>query len=89
MGKSSGSKIKPIGLRGYVLVLLALWTVFVGSVLFWTLLRQKPDTLETARCGARSAFQKDLAYRRWAASHGGVYVAVTQDTPPNPYLADV
>lgn len=34
---------------------------------------------------ARISYQKDLAYRRWAASVGGVYVDDTKVTP-NPYL---
>jgi diguanylate cyclase (GGDEF)-like protein len=38
---------------------------------------------------ARINFDKDLLYRRWASKHGGVYVPVTADTPPNPYLEHV
>jgi len=33
--------------------------------------------------------KKDLAYRSWVASHGGVYVPVTERTPPNPYLSHI
>lgn len=36
---------------------------------------------------ARTAYEKDILYRRWAARHGGVYVPVTGETPPNPNLA--
>ena len=39
-----------------------------------------------ARSEARIAYNKDLVYRRWNASHGGVYVPVSDQTPPNPYL---
>ena len=35
---------------------------------------------------ARAAHDKDVRYRRWNASHGGVYVAVSDSTRPNPYL---
>ena len=38
---------------------------------------------------ARINFDKDLLYRRWASKHGGVYVPVTPETPPNPYLEHV
>ncbi len=34
----------------------------------------------------RAAIDKDVAFREWGASHGGVYVPVTKHTPPNPYL---
>ncbi|WP_345991874.1 HD domain-containing phosphohydrolase [Sulfurimonas sp. HSL-1716] len=32
---------------------------------------------------------KDLAYRSWVSSHGGVYVPITKRTPPNPYLSHI
>jgi putative nucleotidyltransferase with HDIG domain/diguanylate cyclase (GGDEF)-like protein len=33
--------------------------------------------------------KKDLAYRTWVASHGGIYVPITKKTPPSPYLAHI
>jgi len=36
---------------------------------------------------AKSTFDKDILYRRWNAGNGGVYVAPTSKTPPNPHLA--
>lgn len=38
---------------------------------------------------AQASHNKDLLYRRWATIHGGVYVSVTDETPPNPYLTYV
>ncbi len=35
---------------------------------------------------ARAQIDNDLLQRRWAASHGGVYVPVDATTPPSPYL---
>ncbi|EHP30379.1 metal dependent phosphohydrolases (HDIG & GGDEF domains) [Sulfurimonas gotlandica GD1] len=32
---------------------------------------------------------KDLAYRSWVASHGGVYVPITDKTLPNTYLSHI
>ena len=37
----------------------------------------------------RSIFQELVVVRRWNARHGGVYVPVTKDFQPNPYLEDV
>jgi len=42
---------------------------------------------ELAKREALASYNKDLVYRRWAASHGGVYVPVNEQTPPNPYLS--
>lgn len=38
---------------------------------------------------ARAHFQKDKAFRFWAATHGGFYVPITEHTPPSPYLAHI
>lgn len=37
---------------------------------------------------ARAYFTQILVTRRWNAEYGGVYVEVSEDTQPNPYLAD-
>ena len=38
---------------------------------------------------AEAYFDKDPAVRLWGAKHGGVYVPVSEDSPPNPYLTHV
>ncbi len=75
------------GLKVHILILMGLWTILVGGVLGWTLFRHGTERLESARLEARSAFEKDLVYRRWAAGHGGVYVPATDETPPNEHLS--
>lgn len=41
---------------------------------------------ESALLQARGSFKKDLSYRLWFAIEGGVYVPISDFTPPNPYL---
>jgi signal transduction histidine kinase len=77
------------GLKVHILVLMGLWTILVGGVLAWTLFRHAVEMFESARLEARSAFEKDLVYRRWATGHGGVYVPATDETPPNEHLSHV
>ncbi len=89
MTKSTSSKTRWNVLRNYLWTILILWTVFVGMVLFWSLYQHKFETIEAARVHARSAFEKDMVYRRWAAMHGGLYVPVTEWTPPNPHLVSI
>jgi signal transduction histidine kinase len=89
MAEPSNSKARWTGLTNYFWAILSLWTVFVGLVLLWSLLQERRETLEAARIQARSAFKKDLVYRQWATVHGGVYVPVTEQTPPNPHLTFV
>ena len=44
---------------------------------------------DLAKHEAEVSVKKDLAYRSWVASHGGVYVPITKRTPPNPYLSHI
>ncbi|MGB5684936.1 MAG: ATP-binding protein, partial [Candidatus Electrothrix sp.] len=46
----------------------------------------KETTIQLAENNARMFWEKDMLYRKWAAFHGGVYVPVSEKTPPNPYL---
>ncbi|WLE99037.1 MAG: ATP-binding protein [Candidatus Electrothrix communis] len=43
-------------------------------------------TKALAESNARMFWQKDMLYRSWNVLHGGVYVPVSKDTPPNPSL---
>ena len=61
-----------------VLLLLALWSGWQTYSATWG----------SARASAEESLHKDVIYRRWASLHGGIYVPVTGQTPPNPDLAD-
>lgn len=65
------------------------WTITVGILAMTVYYRQQNTAREFAYLEAVASFEKDILYRRWAASHGGVYVPATAATPPNPYLAHV
>ncbi len=82
-------QLRAFRLRRYVLLLASIWTVLVGGSLFWNIRQDLLEIYELAIAEARGAFNKDLAYRRWASGHGGVYVAVTEGQPPNPYLSHI
>lgn len=55
--------------------------------LFWNLTLIEISIIEAASVDADVNYKKDLLYRRWNASHGGVYVPVSNITVPNPYLS--
>lgn len=63
-----------------------LWTIFMTAVPVWHCRRERTRTYELARVQARSAIEKDIVYRQWAAERGGVYVPANDKTPPNPFL---
>lgn len=63
-----------------------IWSVLVGISLLWDLYQENESVLEMATVTTRANIRKDIGFRKWVASHGGVYVSPTGHTPPNPYL---
>jgi PAS domain S-box-containing protein len=86
MNTLNKSDAHPFRIRPYALILALIWTAIVGVSLMWNIYNTKQGTLDVARIQARSSFMKDVIYRSWNAIHGGVYVPVSDETPPNPYL---
>lgn len=73
-------------MRWYSIVTLTAWSALIGCLWLWYYRSQSEDMMELARTYARAAHARDLSYRNWNATRGGVYVAVTDSTRPNPYL---
>jgi len=82
-------KTRPSLLERYAWTMGAVWTVVVAASLIWNVFEVKHQTLEAARIQARFVYEKDVIFRRWNAQHGGVYVPVTEETQPNPYLSHI
>lgn len=66
--------------------LLIAWSLLVIGSLLWNMHMETRNTLAVATAAATANIDKDFAFRKWATSHGGVYVPPTEHTPPNPYL---
>ncbi len=63
-----------------------LWTVIIGCSLAWNQHLVSEHITKHAHDEATTVINKDLAFRRWATMHGGVYVPPTETTPPNQWL---
>jgi hypothetical protein len=75
---------------GRILILMAtFWTVVIVVVFVSDYRETYSTAMMIAKSGLEDSFKKDIVYRRWAAIHGGVYVPVTDDVQPNPYLANI
>src|SRR5574343_563396 len=72
--------------RQWWLLLLAIWTVAVALSLHAQIEQIRQQTTAIAIEGARNMFRMVLLTRNWNASHGGIYVPVTERTQPNEYL---
>jgi PAS domain S-box-containing protein len=66
-----------------------LWTLLIGLALWRNTALVNHSVRSLAKVAAQSSFEKDLLYRQWATLHGGVYVPVTDRSPPNPYLTNI
>lgn len=62
------------------------WTLLASISFLWNYNNGKQVQERIALESGRSAFNQIQISRLWNASHGGVYVPVTDKTQPNPYL---
>ena len=85
----NSNSIRRSPLRRYLVMLMIGWTVLIIGLLAWNIAHVRRYTRKVATHEALASFNKDLLYRRWIASHGGVYVPVTDTTPPNPYMDNI
>jgi PAS domain S-box-containing protein len=73
-------------LRRHAVILFSTWTVLIAGSVLWNVYQIRNDTIEKARIEARTILEHNLAYRRWNARYGGVYVPVGEVVRPNPYI---
>ena len=89
MDDTTQSRMQPSPVGRLAVIVAVAWTAVIAVLLGWSLQQSGRQAEELARLEAVASFNKDDVYRRWVASHGGVYVPVTAATPPNPYLAHI
>jgi hypothetical protein len=65
---------------------MAVWTIFIVLSMVWNYREEISEAIEGAKIEARTAYEKDVLYRRWNANRGGIYAEIAPSTPPNPYL---
>ncbi len=68
-------------------VAILLWSGFIALLGVEQYRSHDSLVVAMATAEAKGSYNKDLVYRRWVAKQGGVYVSVSEYTPPNPYLA--
>ncbi len=83
--KSEEKKAVSLIVRNAVLLSLV-WSALVGASYFWNTANKRQETIALAHKEAVANINKDISFRSWVASHGGVYVSPDSQTLPNPYL---
>ena len=66
--------------------MIAIWSLSIVASFFWNDQQVRSLIMEQAGSELRASFYKDLTFRQWATKHGGVYVPVTEETQPDPYI---
>lgn len=64
-------------------------TVLFASFLIVDIHQELESVAQYALIEGKASHNKDLLYRQWASMHGGVYVPITDETPPNPALSHI
>jgi len=72
-----------------VFIIIVIWTLIMFIAGYVNVTENYKYSESLAEHEALISVKKDLAYRTWVASHGGVYVPITKRTPPNPYLSNI
>ncbi len=68
------------------LVYTVLWILLISLNLYQQVTDTKQYAQKIATRQAEMFFDHIVSVRKWNASHGGVYVPITEKTQPNPYL---
>jgi len=68
---------------------LVSWTLLIIAFMLTLYWQNVLSAEQFAFNEAKASIKKDIALRKWATSHGGVYVPVSERTPPNIYLSHI
>ncbi len=67
----------------YSVLLAIAWTIVIGISMLVAISSQRREIISIAKNVARAYIDKDLLFREWVALHGGIYVPISDMTPPN------
>jgi len=70
-------------------MLIISWSALIFLAALISMYRDYEYATILAKNEAVVSVKKDIAYRKWIASHGGVYVPITKKTQPNKYLSHI
>ena len=79
--------LNQIKIKRWILVMVCIWSSSIVASFLWNNHQVRDLIMEQADSELRASFFKDLTFRQWATKHGGVYVPVTKDTQPDPYIS--
>lgn len=67
-------------------MLIVFFALIVSCSFIWNILTLETNKLNLVNSVGKAFFKEIVTTRLWNARHGGVYVPISEDTKPNPYL---
>lgn len=75
-------------MKKIIILIISIWLLLICISLIWNFLNIKNEKERVAFLTARTIYRQINVVRDWNMLHKGVYVPVTPDTRPDPYLND-
>ena len=75
-----------MNMKRYFFISTLCWSLLLFVAMGYEMQHTLDDSEKFALIEAQTAMAKDLVYRKWVTSKGGVYAPVSKNTLPNPYL---
>jgi len=72
--------------KSLIFIIALIWSLIVLFNYLYETKGIRDNTVTLALTEARNSFMNNVIYRKWESLEGGVYVKVSEYTPPNPYL---
>jgi PAS domain S-box-containing protein/putative nucleotidyltransferase with HDIG domain len=78
-----------VQLRRNLRIIMIAWTLIITSSLIWNLHQQTHTSNIQLKSQVEAIHAINMEYRNWIIHSGGVYVHVTDKTPPSPWLSHI
>jgi len=80
------SKEKMNNIKNKIIFISSVWIIIITSSFIWNYSNTQKWKTDNMLSTGKAFFQNIVLTRAWNAQHGGVYVPMTKETQPNPYL---
>lgn len=85
----SGTLSQLVQLKRNIKIIMIVWTLIVAFSLIWNLRQQTHTNHTQLKSQVEAIHAINMEYRNWIIHNGGVYVPVTDITPPSQWLSHI
>jgi PAS domain S-box-containing protein/putative nucleotidyltransferase with HDIG domain len=85
----SGSLSQLVQLKRNLKTIMFAWSLIIAASLIWNLRQQTHTNSTQLKSQVEAIHSINMEYRNWIIHNGGVYVPVTDQTKPSPWLSHI